>query len=43
MLAEKKPCVVDFHVEAHENVWPMVPAGKGLHEMEGLPLPVGAM
>ncbi|HPC94656.1 MAG TPA: biosynthetic-type acetolactate synthase large subunit [Sedimentisphaerales bacterium] len=43
MLAEKKPCVVDFHVEAHENVWPMVPAGKGLHEMEGLLSPVGAM
>ncbi|MDI9433625.1 MAG: biosynthetic-type acetolactate synthase large subunit [Planctomycetota bacterium] len=36
MLAEKKPCLVDFHVEAHENVWPMVPTGKGLHEMEGL-------
>jgi len=43
MLAEKNPCVVDFHVEAHENVWPMVPAGKGLHEMEGLPLPAGAV
>jgi acetolactate synthase-1/2/3 large subunit len=37
MLAAKKCCVVDFHVEAEENVWPMVAAGKGLHEMAGLP------
>jgi len=36
MLAEKKPCVVDFHVQREENVWPMVPAGKSLHEMDGL-------
>ena len=36
MLAEKKPCVVDFRVEAEENVWPMVPAGKSLSEMDGL-------
>ena len=37
MLAEKRCCVVDFHVEREENVWPMVAAGKGLHEMDGLP------
>jgi acetolactate synthase-1/2/3 large subunit len=36
MLREDKPCVVDFHVDAEENVMPMVPAGKSLHEMEGL-------
>lgn len=36
MLAEKRPCVVDFHVEREENVWPMVPAGKSLDEMDGL-------
>jgi acetolactate synthase-1/2/3 large subunit len=36
MLAEKRPCVVDFRVESEENVWPMVPAGKSLHEMDGL-------
>ncbi len=36
MLAEKKPCVVDFRVEQEENVWPMVPAGKSLNEMDGL-------
>ena len=36
MLHEDRPCVVDFHVEAEENVLPMVPPGKGLHEMEGL-------
>ena len=36
MLAETKPCVVDFRVEPEENVWPMVPAGKSLNEMDGL-------
>jgi acetolactate synthase-1/2/3 large subunit len=36
MLKEKKPCVVDFRVEREENVWPMVPTGKSLHEMDGL-------
>ncbi|MBN1764731.1 MAG: biosynthetic-type acetolactate synthase large subunit [Sedimentisphaerales bacterium] len=37
MLAADTCCVVDFHVEREENVWPMVAAGKGLHEMDGLP------
>ncbi len=36
MLSEKKPCVVDFHVEGEENVWPMVAAGKSINEMDGL-------
>jgi acetolactate synthase-1/2/3 large subunit len=36
MLAEKRPCVVDWHVEPEENVWPMVPAGKSLNDMDGL-------
>ncbi|MBN1788031.1 MAG: biosynthetic-type acetolactate synthase large subunit [Sedimentisphaerales bacterium] len=36
MLKEKRPCVVDFKVEREENVWPMVPAGKSLEEMDGL-------
>jgi acetolactate synthase-1/2/3 large subunit len=36
MLKEKQPCVVDFRVEREENVWPMVPAGKSLSEMDGL-------
>ncbi|MFQ6034622.1 MAG: biosynthetic-type acetolactate synthase large subunit [Sedimentisphaerales bacterium] len=36
MLAEEKPCVVDFKIEREENVWPMVPAGKSLDEMDGL-------
>ncbi len=31
-----KPCLVDFRVAKEENVWPMVPAGKSLHEMDGL-------
>jgi len=36
MLAQKQPCVVDFKIEREENVWPMVPAGKSLDEMDGL-------
>ncbi|MHC4309742.1 MAG: biosynthetic-type acetolactate synthase large subunit [Planctomycetota bacterium] len=36
MLAEKKPCVVDFRIEREENVWPMVASGKSLNEMDGL-------
>ncbi len=36
MLSEKEPCVVDFKVEPEENVWPMVPAGKSINEMDGL-------
>ncbi len=36
MLAQKKPCVVDFKVDREENVWPMVPSGKSLNEMDGL-------
>jgi len=36
MLKEKRPCVVDFRVEPEENVWPMVPAGASLDEMDGL-------
>jgi acetolactate synthase-1/2/3 large subunit len=34
MLTHKGPVVVDFFVEPNEHVYPMVPAGKGLHEME---------
>ena len=36
MLAESRPCLVDFKVAREENVWPMVAAGKSLHEMDGL-------
>ncbi len=36
MLAEKMTCLVDFKVEREENVWPIVPAGKSIHEMDGL-------
>ncbi|MCK4753141.1 MAG: biosynthetic-type acetolactate synthase large subunit [Planctomycetes bacterium] len=36
MLSEKRPCVVDFKIEREENVWPMVPAGKSIDEMDGL-------
>ncbi len=34
MLAHKGPVVVDFYVEPNEHVYPMVPSGKGLHEIE---------
>ena len=43
MLAEEKPCVVDFHVDPSEGVWPMVPSGKSLSEMEGLQILQNAM
>jgi len=36
MLEEKQPCVADFRVEREENVWPMVPTGKSLSDMDGL-------
>jgi len=36
MLAEKRPCVVDFRIEREENVWPMVPTGASIDEMDGL-------
>jgi len=36
MLNQKQPCVVDFRIDREENVWPMVPAGKSLDEMDGL-------
>ncbi|HJP19282.1 MAG TPA: biosynthetic-type acetolactate synthase large subunit [Nitrospinota bacterium] len=32
-LAYKGPVVIDFVVAKEENVYPMVPAGKGIHEM----------
>ncbi len=34
MIDHKGPVLVDFAVEPNEHVYPMVPAGKGLHEME---------
>ncbi|KAI8924557.1 thiamine diphosphate-binding protein [Entophlyctis helioformis] len=33
-LATKEPVILDAIVEKHEHVYPMVPAGKALHEME---------
>ena len=32
-LAHEGPCVLDAFCEKDEHVYPMVPAGKGLHEM----------
>jgi len=34
MLKHDGPILVDFFVEPNEHVYPMVPSGKGLHEME---------
>jgi acetolactate synthase-1/2/3 large subunit len=34
MLSHPGPVVVDFVVDPSEHVYPMVPSGKGLHEME---------
>jgi acetolactate synthase-1/2/3 large subunit len=34
MLSHPGPVVVDFVVDPAEHVYPMVPSGKGLHEME---------
>ena len=33
-IATEGPVLVDFHVDPEENVWPMVPSGKSLHEMK---------
>jgi acetolactate synthase-1/2/3 large subunit len=38
MLEHDGPVVVDFAVDPEEHVYPMVPSGKGLHEMEFGPL-----
>jgi acetolactate synthase-1/2/3 large subunit len=38
MIQHDGPVIVDFRVETNEHVYPMVPAGKGLHEMEMGPL-----
>jgi len=35
-LATDKPCIINCQVNPLENVYPMVPAGKGLNEMEGV-------
>lgn len=35
-LATDKPCLINCQVNPLENVYPMVPAGKGLNEMEGV-------
>lgn len=32
-IALKKPTLIDFRVSPEENVFPMIPAGKGHHEM----------
>ena len=33
MAIDNRPVVMDFHVEEHENCYPMVPAGAALNEM----------
>ena len=34
MIRHPGPCLVDFICETDENVYPMVPSGKGIHEMD---------
>ena len=34
MINHPGPCVVDYHCEMNEHVYPMVASGKALHEME---------
>jgi hypothetical protein len=29
-------CLIDFHIDPDENVYPMIAPGKGLHEMVGV-------
>ena len=41
-LACDGPCVLDALCEKEEHVYPMVPAGKGLHEMVLPPSQIGA-
>lgn len=36
VLNNREPVLLDFRVDADENVYPMIPAGKGLHEMVGV-------
>lgn len=36
VLKNNEPVVLDFRVDPGENVYPMIPAGKGLHEMVGV-------
>lgn len=31
--SHRGPCLIDFHVEKEDSVYPMVPAGASLHEM----------
>ena len=32
-IALRQPCIIDFRCSPEENVFPMIPAGKGHHEM----------
>jgi acetolactate synthase-1/2/3 large subunit len=34
------PALVDFQVEQEDSVYPMIPAGKALHEMIRRPSPI---
>ena len=36
VLNNDEPVLLDFRVEPNENVYPMIAAGKGLHEMVGV-------
>ena len=34
-VASPEPCIMDFHVDREENVYPMVPAGEAINRMIG--------
>jgi acetolactate synthase-1/2/3 large subunit len=36
VINTKEPVLLDFRVDPNENVYPMIPAGKGSHEMVGV-------
>ncbi|WP_077214163.1 acetolactate synthase large subunit [Bacillus dakarensis] len=36
VFSNNEPALLDFRVDPNENVYPMVPAGKGSHEMVGV-------
>ncbi|CAM3749596.1 acetolactate synthase large subunit [Mesobacillus zeae] len=36
VLNNREPVLLDFRIDASENVYPMIAPGKGLHEMEGV-------
>lgn len=36
VFADDAPALIDIHIDPSENVYPMIPPGKGIHQMEGV-------